>query len=470
MNMVNDLSARILSSLRSDCHIQPETPVVAGVSGGIDSVFLLAWLHKLGQPLIAAVFNHGLRPEAPEECDFVKAFCSERGIPCILGSGDVRSYAEAGHTGIEAAARELRYRFLFDTAEKKQAAAVITAHHANDRAETVLLHLLRGTGIDGLSGMRPYALPNPFSETIPLTRPLLGVTRAEIEAYMSENGIPYREDSSNSGPEFTRNRIRLDLIPKLEREYNPKIVESLCRLAETASADADILNEITGSTAKYIGALFPDDRVEWSRKAYQAQPDGLRMRLLRLFFSKLVGETTDISYKILKQADDFFLNARYNRIMPVFGKVSLQCEGNKASIINSTNNVQWKYPQLSQGWTLSAETQHISENELPYWIRTAKEHPEWGILDANQVADYPVLRKIRLGERFSPYGMGGRTQKLSDFLINNRIPEPYRADLAVAADEGGIVWIPGLRVSNRCALHPGTHRIMILKLEISTER
>ena len=95
----------------------------------------------------------------------------------------------------------------------------------------------------------------------------------------------------------------------------------------------------------------------------------------------------------------------------------------------------------------------------------ARKHPEWAILDANQLADYPVIRRIKSGERFEPYGMGGRKQKLSDFLINNKVPEQYRADLAVAADNGGIVWIPGLRVSNRCALQRGTHRIMILKLK-----
>ena len=294
MNMFYDLSARILSSLRSDCRLQPEDTVIVGVSGGIDSVFLLTRLHELGQPMIAAVFDHGLRPEAAEECSFVQSFCSERGIPCIPGSADVRSHAETVHTGIEAAARELRYRFLFDTAEKNQAAAVITAHHANDRAETVLLHLLRGTGIDGLSGMRPYALPNPFSETIPLIRPLLGITRAEIEAYMAANRIPYREDSSNTDTEFTRNRIRLDLIPKLEREYNPKIVESLCRLAETASADADLLNEITGSTANTSVLFF------WTTGSNGAEGHIRLSRTRRecgcsVFFSRSLSVKTGIS-------------------------------------------------------------------------------------------------------------------------------------------------------------------------------
>ena len=459
------IKSRIENALRNDCRIRPDDRIIVGVSGGIDSVFLLIQLHELGQPMIAAVFDHGLRPEAAEECAFVKDLCEDRGIPCIQGSGDVRSRAESAHRGIEAAAREFRYRFLFDTAEKYQAAAVVTAHHANDRAETVLLHLLRGTGINGLSGMLPYTLPNPFSETIPLIRPLLGIGRSEIETYMAENGIPYREDRSNADQEYTRNRIRLDLIPKLEQEYNPGIVKALCRLAETASADAEMLNDITGSTAKYIGAVYLDDRVEWGRKGYQVQPAGLRLRMLRLFFSRLGIDISDIGFQILKQADSFFIRARYNQTMPVIGELTLRCEGNTASITKTKKISQWKYPQFSQCWELSNETLDITEKELRYWMDMARKHPEMAVMDYNQLAGWPVLRTARPGERFQPYGIGGKSQKLSDFLINNKVPKEYRPDLAVAADEAGIVWIPGLRVSNRCAINSDTHRIVILKLK-----
>lgn len=458
------ISSSIKNVLRNVCRIQHEDLVIVGVSGGIDSVFLLTQLHELKQPMIAAVFDHGLRPESAEECAFVMAYCRTLGIPCVQGSGDVRNQAEKTHSGIEATARELRYRFLFETAEQHLALAVVTAHHANDRAETVLLHLLRGAGIDGLSGMRPYTLPNAFSKTIPLIRPLLGISRTEIETYMAENSIPFRDDISNNDREYTRNRIRLDLIPQLEQEYNPRIVQSLCRLAETASEDAYLLNEIAESTAKYIGVFYQDDRIEWGRKAYIDQPYGLRMRMLRLFFSKLDAENSDIGYHIFKQADDFFLNARYNQTMPVFGEILLRCEGNTASIVNQTNFRQWKYPQLSQGWELAAETIEITEKELPYWMEQARKHPEMAVLDANQLASWPVLRTVIQGERFQPYGNRGKSQKVSDFLINNKIPKEFRPDLAVAADDAGIIWIPGFRISNRCALQKGTHRLLILKL------
>ena len=162
------LDFRISAALEKDCHVRKDDRVLLGVSGGIDSVFLLTQLHHIGQPVVAAVFYHGLRPEAVEECDFVRAYCAERGIPCVRGEGDVRAYMAENGSGIEEAARELRYRFLFQTAAENGCAAVATAHHANDQAETVLMHVLRGTGIDGLTGMKPYGFLKEYSETIPL--------------------------------------------------------------------------------------------------------------------------------------------------------------------------------------------------------------------------------------------------------------------------------------------------------------
>ncbi len=463
--MNNTLHGRILSSLRNECRIDPESRILAAVSGGIDSMFLLTMLHELKLPLTAAVFNHGLRPEAAEECGFVQSYCAGKGIPCVTGEADVRAYAAGQGIGIEEAARELRYRFLFKMAEEQHTAAVATAHHADDRAETVLLHLLRGTGIDGLTGIRPYSLPNAFSGTIPLIRPLLGVTRAEIEAYAAEAGIPFREDRSNADPAYTRNRIRLDLIPRLKADYNPQIVQALCRLAESAGADLEVLGADCEWAEKYMGLRFHENGAEWSRKTYLSYPAGLRLRLLRRILSKLNTDISDIGYHNLKESDEFFVSARYNQTIPLTGVIYLQCRGEKAEILNNVNIKQWKYPQISQGWELTIETRPAEPRDLRLWQEKARQHPEMAVLDAYQTSHAPWLRRIRPGERFDPYGNRGSSQKLSDFLINNKIPKEYRRDLAVAADEMGIIWVPGLRIANRCAVTERTKKIMILKLK-----
>lgn len=467
--MNQSISARIRSALYGACRVRPDEMIVVGVSGGIDSVFLLTQLTEIHQPLTAAVFNHHLRPEAAEECEFVRNYCHMKGTPCFTGEADVASYAAENGLGIEEAARELRYRFLFRIAEEQKAAAVATAHHANDQAETVLMHILRGSGIDGLCGIRSLALPNAFSDSIALIRPLLGIRRDEIEQFAEETGMPYREDHSNSDMSYTRNRIRLDLIPKLAEDYNPRIVEALCRLAENAGADQEILDRDAEAIVRYANSICRGDRVEWSRKVYCTQPQGMRLRMLRLLIDKLEMQELDPGYLNLKEADDFFMTARENQSMPFLCGTWLRCEGITAVILKDIKINQWKYPQFSQGWTLSAEKLSVSERELAEWIEKAKRHPEIAVLNANQLASEPELRRIRPGERFEPYGLGGKSQKLSDFLVNNKIPKEYRADLAVAADAAGIIWIPGLRVSDRCALRPHTHRIAVLKLSHSDD-
>ena len=367
--------------------------------------------------------------------------------------------------GIEAAARELRYQFLFRTAAENDCRAVATAHHENDQAETVLMHLLRGTGIDGLCGMRPYGFLKEYSETIPLIRPLLNISRKEIEKYAAENGMPYREDRSNFDTAYLRNRIRQDLIPKLEADYNPRIVDSLCRLARSAAADKEILDGTCEDAIRYASFYRFDEGCEWSRRTFQSYSVGLRYRMLRELFSRMGADLSEIGFQHLIVADRIFTEGRYNHTISLLKGIWLRCEGDKAMILTSPDVPQWRYPQLSQGWTLYCETRHIQPKDLPDWVETAKKHPEWAVMDANQVADYPNLRRIRPGERFEPYGMGGESQKLSDFLVNHKIPVQYRDDLVVAADAGGIVWVPGYRVSNRCALNSGTRRIMILKLK-----
>ena len=462
---MDSLASRIEYSLRKVCRARPEDKVLVGISGGIDSIFLLSRLHEIGQPAAAAVFDHGLRPEAAEECDFVENFCAECGILCIRGEGDVRSFAAETGMGIEEAARELRYRFLFKTAAENGCAAVATAHHANDQAETVLMHILRGTGIDGLCGIRPYGFLTKYSETIPVIRPLLNISREEIEKYATETGMPFREDRSNADTAYLRNRIRQELIPKLEADYNPRIVDSLCRLAGSAAADKELLDGACEDAIRYASFFRFDNGCEWSRRTYQSFSQGLRMRFLRHVLTRMGADLSDVGYELLFTADHVFMTARYNQLIPFIEGYWLCCEGEKAFILTRPDREQWRYPQLSQGWSLYCETRHIQPKDLPEWQEKARTHPEMAVLDAAQVAGQPILRKIFPGERFEPYGMGGKSQKLSDFLVNNKVPQQYRSDLAAAADKEGIIWVPGLRVSNRCALGTSADKIIILKLD-----
>jgi len=210
--------------------------VVVGVSGGADSVALLCGLHALAPTarleLHAAHLNHGLRPGlADEDAEWTRELCRRLGIPIVVGQADVSGRARAERWNIEEAARILRYEFFERTARGLSSTHVSVAHTADDRVETMLHHLLRGTGLAGLRGMKTS---RPLAEGITLVRPLLGVHRATIESWLAEIGQEYRTDATNADESRTRNRIRHTLLPSLEREFGPQVRGAFLRLAEQA--------------------------------------------------------------------------------------------------------------------------------------------------------------------------------------------------------------------------------------------
>ncbi len=211
--------------------------VLCAVSGGSDSVCLLhlLWTQReaLGLEVFAAHYEHGLRgEESLRDAAFAEAFCRERGIPCVVEHGDVSAYAAAHHLGIEEAARELRYAFLERTADALGCDRIATAHNADDNAETLLLNLVRGSGLRGLCGIPP--------QRGRIVRPLLEMTRAEIEEYLRENGLSHAEDASNGDPRFRRNRIRHEVMPVM-REMNPAFAVTAAATARLLRQDEDCL-------------------------------------------------------------------------------------------------------------------------------------------------------------------------------------------------------------------------------------
>jgi tRNA(Ile)-lysidine synthase len=212
-----------------------DVTVVVAVSGGADSIALLramAALKTAGRGrLIVAHFNHRLRPEADADARFVVELAERLHLPRELGEGCVAKTAAAAGDGLEAAARNERYAFLQSTAEPLGARYVVTAHTADDQAETILHRILRGTGIAGLAGMRRA---RPLGPAVTLIRPLLDVRRAEVLPYLAERHQPFRDDATNLDPRFTRNRIRHNLLPQLAADYNPDVVAAVLRLGQTA--------------------------------------------------------------------------------------------------------------------------------------------------------------------------------------------------------------------------------------------
>ena len=285
-------------SLDSASLLKPSTVILAALSGGADSLALFLALHRLadkhGFELRAAHLNHGLRgAESDADAAFVEGICSQFGVPLVLDKVDVAGMRARRRLSWEQAARIARYDFLTRVAMKTQSSALVLGHTSDDQAETVLLHLLRGTGIRGLRGMLPLSSWRTTHGLATLVRPLLNASRQETEAYCLEHGLTPRLDSSNLEERFTRNRIRRKLMPQLE-SFNPSVKKSLLRLARTVAHDVAYIDQQTASVWSSL-AVVEQDGVRMDRRAFNALHPSLQAHVLHRAYAQTAGEASGLS-------------------------------------------------------------------------------------------------------------------------------------------------------------------------------
>ena len=275
--------------------IPKATGVLVACSGGPDSLALLDILWRLSRisrydfTVEAAHFEHGIRVEdgaSKVDAAFVADFCEARGIPCAVAHGDVPAYAQEKKLSLETAARQCRYEFLEATRKGRGLDVIATAHQADDQAETVLMRLLRGTGNMGLAAMRPRA-----QGEIPLIRPLLFAPKTAIEAYCRARGLNPRQDKTNELLDCTRNRLRLETLPNLKREYNPRLVQALCQLASISAAESDY---IEAEAKEVFASLAGKEGLE--AEAFKKLPQALKWQVLRIFWQQETGSHKDLPY------------------------------------------------------------------------------------------------------------------------------------------------------------------------------
>ena len=271
--------------------LAPDALYLLAVSGGADSLALAHACAALqgegyGAYCVCHV-EHGLRgAEALRDMQLVQDFCQKFGLPCYVEHVDVKKLAVDGHLSTEDAARRLRYAALRRVAKKVQAQALVTAHHEGDQAETLLLKLLRGAGLDGLSAMRPRQGD--------ILRPLLSVPRAELEAYCEAEHLAYCHDSTNDDTAYTRNSVRKELLPLLARRYNAEIMPTLARTATLLAEDADFIADAANACYERL-ARGDGEKVSFALAALIAEPAALRRRVLRHAYFELGG--TELSYE-----------------------------------------------------------------------------------------------------------------------------------------------------------------------------
>lgn len=447
-----------------------ETSLVVGVSGGPDSSALLYCLHRLRERrqlrLHVAHLNHDFRGEEAEiDARFVAAVAQELELPVTVEKRDPVAYMRTrGISSFEQGARELRYSFLAQVAEDIGARAVAVGHTADDQAETVLLHILRGAGLHGLRGMtETSAWPwPPGVQGLTLFRPLLEAAKADTAAYCRALGREYREDSGNLLPQFTRNRVRHQLLPLLAAEYNPRIQEALIRLARTTSQELDYLEAETDRVWPQVVSTGEADAagLRFDRAALSALHPLLQSLVLRRGYAQVAGDTRRLRESHLRAMSDLASSQGAGRALSLPGGLTLHSSYDHM-LLSRERVLPCPLPPLTGDRMVSLpETPgHATVTDLDGWrivaeilppALPAQKPPEGAftaLLDPASLGGGVSVRSRRPGDRFQPLGMTHQ-KKLQDFFTDARVPRSWRDRVPLLVSAQGIAWVVGHRIAH----------------------
>lgn len=420
--------------------------VLCALSGGVDSVVLLHLLLQCGVRVEAAHVEHGIRGESSRrDCRFVQELCGKWGVPLHVIHLDVPAQAAKEGRGIEETARAMRYDFLWKTREARRLETLATAHHLNDQAETVLMHLIRGASPVGLSGMR--------ERDGALIRPLLPFSRAQIEQYAQENHLPHVEDETNADIAYTRNYIRHELIPCMEK-LNPRAVEAIGRAAELARRQSDFVRQeaLRVLRSRMYGAALAD--------VSDLHP-GLRSEVIAQY--------------LRAQGTPEFSAADIVRIESLLaGGVGRRVSLGKELFERDTNGVRRVImePAGSGRWAL-----HSGENETPlgrFTLRTGKVPKNLNlgkyaqVFDADKIRAPLFVRTRRDGDRLAL--LGGGKRKLSDILIDKKVPRALRDSVPLIVMGEEILWAVGAAPGKTCAVVSESVRALVIEYQPLKEK
>lgn len=448
---------KVREYVRARGMIAPGTKVLAAVSGGPDSMALLTILSELSAELrielAAAHFDHGIRPEAGRERALVQRATGKLGIPLFLGSGNVPAEARRMKKGIEETARLLRYRFLEETARAWNAGSVALGHSRDDQAETILHHIIRGSGWRGLQGIPPRR--GLF------VRPLLACSRAELKAHIKSRRVPYAIDRSNLDNRFLRNRIRNRLLPYLERGYNPAAAEALLRLGENLAEGWETLEK---PLFKLIPRAGSREEIALALPKIAKLTDFQLYLLIDLVLRERFGVLQDVERRHFDAAKRLIRSGRSGKTIHFpHGIVARIEHGNLiTSRIGGRSIPPGEMIIAGPGtyplpwWNLSATIESVDARRVD-----PKGNAAGGCFAG---IDFPItVRARRPGDRLVPFGMRGR-KKLSDLFIDRKVPRSRRAAIPVFEDARGIFWVPGVAAAERTRIAPGTRGALRIKL------
>jgi len=448
--------------------------ILVGVSGGPDSVALLHLLAARASAerlrLGVAHLDHGLRPEAEADADFVRSMAEGLGLDVYVERADVAGMQRRSHLSLEEAAREARYDFLRKTAGRHGYAKVALGHHADDNAETLLLNLLRGSGPLGLGSIRP------IREGVYI-RPLIRATRSDIEQYLRNRKLPFLTDRTNTDTAILRNRIRHRLFPLLESDYRPGVRAILSRTAEVLADEDDWIEGLLKPVMARMTMGRSPGRLTIAAADFGQMPLAAARRIVRAAVRSVQGDLRRIGFVHVEQIIQ--LSRRRGKAGPLHlpGDVRVRIEQDElvferraaagVPALQREPPDEYEYTLSGCGVLTIQETgDRISLSEVPRdAVADPKAaEPQTAFLDRDAVHFPVTVRNRRPGDRFAPLGAGG-TQKLKKFFNDHKVPSAVRRYCPLLVSAGRILWVSGYRIDQQARV--GHHTRTVLKAELS---
>lgn len=450
----------VLETIGKNNMIKSGDTVIIGVSGGADSLCLLHVLNtlksELNIKLFAAHLNHQFRGiEADLDAEFVEQTCIAWDIPHIIRSFDVCAYAKERGLSSEEAGREIRYKLFDEVKEAVNGNKIAVAQNLNDNVETILMRLIRGTGLEGLKGID--AVRND------IIRPLLDQDRQSIEEYCRQNNLEPRIDKTNLQPIYLRNKIRLELIPYLKQRFNPNVNEALIRLGQVVREENNYLEQQSTELLGRLGEIR-DNSVAIKSESLKKLHPAMQKRLLRKAVESVANTLNGFEYKHFQgmiELLDKSTGAAIELPKDLKAYISYEnliiCKKIENTDKKCYYKLKYDYDNFIDEINEMLSVKLISSNELssvPKSFNTI-------YIDADKIKYDLVVRSREQGDIFSPIGMKG-SKKLKDYFIDKKIPKEKRDEVLLLADGNEVVWILGSIISEKYKITPNTHNVIVL--------
>ena len=471
---MDSLIKKIKKTLTDHQMIESGDCVLVGVSGGPDSVALLRSLielkRELNIELVVVHLNHGARgAESDRDAQFVRHLGEELKVKTLIEKRDVPAERWVSKTSFQETARQVRLEFFENVMKQTGAQKIALGHTSDDQVETVLMNLLRGSGMEGLGGMNPVRFP--------FIRPLFYCSRSEIIEFLNGRKIPWCQDSSNEKTDYLRNRVRLELIPFLQEKYNPKIMENLFEASGIFRADNDLLNTLVDHEFNRVASGSDAGNIlEMKLTPFNPLPLALKRRLVRKAIQGVKGDLRRISSLHIHDVLQLIQKSQKGKRIDLPGHIEVWCLGDRvkfkriqqadARISNNEENASnWEGHLVIPGETQVGQAGVILQSKIidPAESGISGNHLNQAFLDFDKTGGEIRVRFFQPGDRLKPLGMTG-TKKVKSLFIDEKVPREIRSSVPIlTTGNNDIIWVYGTRIAHPYRVTSDTRKVLFIK-------